>query len=92
MRFAESILRLLCTIFDTDTATCALLTGKAIYLTGACGVLSVCECPARWGFCGWSFLNANHDMLIVEDMDQDNRCGPSHDACANLSCIAWVLQ
>lgn len=27
----------------------------------------------RWGFCGWSFLNAHHELLVVEDMDADAR-------------------
>jgi GAF domain-containing protein len=69
----ESVLRLLCTVFDTDTATVALLTGECVYLTGACGGLWPCICPDRWGFCGWSFLNANHELLVIEDMEKDLR-------------------
>lgn len=69
----ESMLRLLCTIFDTDTATCALLTGECIYIVAGCGALYPCVCPDRWGFCGWSFLNSVHEMLVIEDMDTDAR-------------------
>jgi len=47
-RRAESMLRLLCTIFDTDTATCALLTGECIYIVAGCGALYPCVCPDRW--------------------------------------------
>lgn len=59
---AESTLRLLCKVFDVETATVSLLTGERIYLVGACGALPVCVCPDRWGFCGWSFLNPNHEV------------------------------
>jgi hypothetical protein len=34
-------------VFDVETATVALLTGEAIYITGACGALPVCICPDR---------------------------------------------
>jgi hypothetical protein len=44
---AESMLRLLCYVFGVETATVALLTGEAIYITGACGALPVCVCPDR---------------------------------------------
>jgi hypothetical protein len=44
---AESMLRLLCYVFNVETATVALLTGEAIYITGACGALPVCVCPDR---------------------------------------------
>lgn len=69
----ESMLRLLCTVFDTESATCALLTGECIYIVGGCGVLYPTICPDRWGFCGWSFINAVHELLVVEDMDCDAR-------------------
>eukprot|EP00775_Hariotina_reticulata_P005278 gene5278-5513_t len=69
----EGMLRLLCKVFGVETATVALLTGEAIYITGACGALPVCICPDRWGFCGWSFLNSHHELLIVEDMTKDAR-------------------
>jgi hypothetical protein len=42
------MLRLLCAVFDTNTATCALLTGECIYLVGACGALWPTICPDRW--------------------------------------------
>lgn len=41
------MLRLLCTVFNVETATVALLTGEAIYITGACGALPTCICPDR---------------------------------------------
>lgn len=44
----ESMLRLLCTVFKVETATCALLTGQCIYIEGACGSLCPCICPDRW--------------------------------------------
>ncbi|KAI8471183.1 MAG: kinase-like domain-containing protein, partial [Monoraphidium minutum] len=69
----EAMLRLLCAVFDTDTATCALLTGECIYIVGGCGAIQPCICPDRWGFCGWSFLNAVHELLVIEDMDTDAR-------------------
>jgi hypothetical protein len=25
-------------------------------------LMQVCVCPDRWGFCGWSFLNPNHEV------------------------------
>lgn len=37
----ESTLRLLCKVFDVETATVSLLTGERIYLVGACGALPV---------------------------------------------------
>jgi hypothetical protein len=42
------MLRLLCYVFGVETATVALLTGEAIYITGACGALPVCVCPDRY--------------------------------------------
>lgn len=51
----------------------SLLTGERIYLVGACGALPVCVCPDRWGFCGWSFLNPNHELNVVENMMEDAR-------------------
>jgi hypothetical protein len=30
-------------------------------------------CPDRWGFCGWSFLNPNHELNVVENMEEDAR-------------------
>jgi hypothetical protein len=73
MPFAESTLRLACKVFDVETATVSLLTGERIYLVGACGALPVCVCPDRWGFCGWSFLNPNHELNVVENMLEDAR-------------------
>jgi hypothetical protein len=70
---AESTLRLACKVFDVETATVSLLTGERIYLVGACGALPVCVCPDRWGFCGWSFLNPNHELNVVENMLEDAR-------------------
>ncbi|WIA38325.1 hypothetical protein OEZ86_001662 [Tetradesmus obliquus] len=69
----ESTLRLACKVFDVETATVSLLTGERIYLVGACGALPVCVCPDRWGFCGWSFLNPNHELNVVENMMEDAR-------------------
>eukprot|EP00775_Hariotina_reticulata_P004061 gene4061-4308_t len=69
----ESTLRLLCKVFDVETSTVSLLTGERIYLVGACGALPVCVCPDRWGFCGWSFLNPNHELNVVENMEEDAR-------------------
>jgi hypothetical protein len=60
------MLRLLCKVFDVETATVALLTGQAIYITAACGALPTCVCPDRWGFCGWSFLNSHHELLVSD--------------------------
>lgn len=73
MLFAEAMLRVLCHVFDVETANVALLTGECIYITGGCGVVGPGICPDRWGFCGWSFVNANHEMLVCEDLTQDAR-------------------
>ncbi|GBF95008.1 hypothetical protein Rsub_07509 [Raphidocelis subcapitata] len=77
----ESMLRLLCAVFGTDTASCALLTGECIHIAGGCGALWPCVCPDRWGFCGWSFLNAVHELLVIEDLDADARFA------ANYFCV-----
>lgn len=61
------MLRLLCTAFGGDTASVAFLTGDSIQVRG-CGVLSCGACPERWGFCGWSFLEHTHTLLVVEDL------------------------
>ena len=40
------------------------------------GNVSVCNSVVygcRWGYCGWSFLNDNHELLVVEDLTQDTR-------------------
>ena len=30
----------------------------------------------RWGFCGWSFLPSNTEVLAVEDLSTDARHAP----------------
>jgi GAF domain-containing protein len=35
----------------------------------------------RWGFCGWSFLNSHHELLVVEDMDSDARFSANFFVC-----------
>eukprot|EP00877_Chromochloris_zofingiensis_P005777 jgi/Chrzof1/151/Cz01g05080.t1 len=69
----ESMLRLLCIAFDVESTAVGLLTGEYIHVSGGCGALSCGICPDRWGFCGWSFINANHELLVIEDMSKDTR-------------------
>lgn len=47
-----------------------------------CGSLSPGVCPDRWGFCGWSFLNDNHELLVVEDLKRDARQAASSSQAA----------
>lgn len=70
---AESLLRLACKVFRCDMACCTLLTGDAYNVIGGAGILRPGVCPDRWGFCAWSFLNSNHELLIVEDTKIDVR-------------------
>lgn len=70
---AESMLRLACKIFDCDMACCTLLTGDAYHVLAGAGILRPGICPDRWGFCAWSFLNSNHELLVVEDVKKDVR-------------------
>ena len=70
---AESMLRLACKIFDCDMACCTLLTGDAYHVLAGAGILRPGVCPDRWGFCAWSFLNSNHELLVVEDVKKDVR-------------------
>ncbi len=70
---AESMLRLACKIFDCDMACCTLLTGDAYHVLAGAGILRPGICPDRWGFCAWSFLNSNHELLVVEDVKRDVR-------------------
>ena len=70
---AESLLRLVCKVFCCDMASCTLLTGDAYHIVAGTGLLLPGICPARWGFCAWSFLNSNHELLVVEDLKQDAR-------------------
>lgn len=71
--FAESLLRLVCKVFNCDMASCTLLTGDAYHIVVGTGVLLPGICPDRWGFCAWSFLNSNHELLVVEDLKKDVR-------------------
>ena len=71
--FAESLLRLVCKVFSCDMASCTLLTGTAYHIVAATGLLLPGICPDRWGFCAWSFLNSNHELLVVEDLKKDAR-------------------
>ncbi len=70
---AESMLRLACKIFSCDMACCTLLTGDAYHVLAGAGILRPGICPDRWGFCAWSFLNSNHELLVVEDLKNDVR-------------------
>ncbi|KAK9837249.1 hypothetical protein WJX81_001439 [Elliptochloris bilobata] len=69
----EQVLQVLCTCFDVDSSTCTLLTGECIYILNACGCIKPGMCPWRWGFCGWSFLPSNTEVLAVEDLGNDAR-------------------
>ena len=74
MYAAESMLRLLCSVFETDTANVALLSGSCISLAGGCGAVAAGNVvPEQWGYCGWSFLNSHHELLVVEDASKDAR-------------------
>ena len=70
---AESLLHLVCKVFSCDMALCTLLTGVAYHIVAGTGVLVPGICPDRWGFCAWSFLNSNHELLVVEDLKKDAR-------------------
>ena len=69
---AESVLRLACKVFDTEIACITMLTGDAYTIINGTG-LAPGPAPAQWGFCGWSFLNSWHELLVVEDLQQDLR-------------------
>lgn len=69
----ESILRLVCKIFESDMACCTLLTGDAYHILAGVGIMDPGICPDRWGFCAWSFLNSNHELLVIEDLKEDLR-------------------
>ncbi|KAL3147321.1 hypothetical protein ABBQ32_002806 [Trebouxia sp. C0010 RCD-2024] len=69
----NSILRLACKVFASDMACCSLLTGDAYHVIAGTGPLLPGICPDRWGFCAWSFLNSNHELLVVEDLKNDVR-------------------
>lgn len=73
MLCADSILRLACKVFASDMACCSLLTGDAYHVIAGTGPLLPGICPDRWGFCAWSFLNSNHELLVVEDLKNDVR-------------------
>ena len=70
---AESMLRLACKVFECDMACCTLLTGDAYHVLAGAGILRPGICPDRWGFCAWSFLNSNHELVVVEDTKNDIR-------------------
>ena len=72
---AESMLRLACKVFGCDMACCTLLTGDAYHVLAGAGILRPGICPDRWGFCAWSFLNSNHELVVVEDTKNDIRSG-----------------
>ena len=65
---AESVLRLACKVFDTEMACVTMLTGDAYSIIHGTGTLAPGPAPAQWGFCGWSFLNSCHELLVVEDL------------------------
>lgn len=69
----EGVLRLACKVFDTDMACITMLTGDAYSIVQGTGMLAPGPAPAQWGFCGWSFLNSCHELLVVEDLAQDLR-------------------
>lgn len=91
-RTAESTLRLLCKVFDVETATVSLLTGERIHLVAACGALAPTICPDRWGFCGWSFLNSTHELNVVEDMEADTRCVAAASSSGSVRMRAELTQ
>ena len=70
---AESLLRLACKVFDAEMGCVTMLTGDAYLIVHGCDPLSPGPAPFQWGFCGWSFLNSCHELLVVEDLREDLR-------------------
>lgn len=47
----------------------------------------------RWGFCGWSFLPSNNEVLAVEDLTNDaRRALASHSACHAVASTCLGLE
>jgi len=46
----------------------------------------------RWGFCGWSFLPSNDEVLAVEDLSSDARRAAPEPAGAGLKAPAQATK
>lgn len=53
----------------------------AVPAAALCMLLLLLLLRPRWGFCGWSFLNSHHELLVVEDMDVDARFSANFFVC-----------
>lgn len=80
----DAMLDMLCNMFQMESSSLTLLTGQAIHVLAAKGKLSAGICPDRWGFCGWSFLSPQHEVLVIEDLQTDARCKTDGWPCCDL--------
>ena len=56
-----------------DACLLSLVTGERFYLLCPLDPTSVQLRADSWGFSGWSFLNTEHDLIMVEDLETDPR-------------------
>jgi hypothetical protein len=56
-----------------DAAILSLITGELFYLVCPRGPTPLEFGSDRCSFSGWSFLNTEHDLIIVEDLQTDRR-------------------
>ncbi len=62
-------------VFRVEAALLALFDDNRIFLRNAKGFQRG-EFPWRWSFCAWCMATPQPEVLLVEDIDQDARCGP----------------
>lgn len=61
-------------MFRVEAALLALFDDNRIFLRNAKGFQRG-EFPWRWSFCAWCMATPQPEVLLVEDIDQDARCG-----------------
>eukprot|EP00884_Botryococcus_braunii_P014358 jgi/Botrbrau1/22923/Bobra.0030s0002.2 len=86
----DCMLRVLCTVFKTDTAFISVITGDTIRLANGCGMVGAGMCPPqRLGLCGWSFLTPCNQLLVVENTLQDARFSESEYSTGEMLNIVF---
>eukprot|EP00878_Enallax_costatus_P021607 GHUV01022891.1.p1 GENE.GHUV01022891.1~~GHUV01022891.1.p1 ORF type:complete len:205 (+),score=46.00 GHUV01022891.1:313-927(+) len=85
----QNILKLVCSIFNTNHALIALLFDRRVYITNGTGNFQEGDFPWRYSFCGWTMTSEQHTVMVIHGAEQDARsAAESGSACSHVCCVS----
>eukprot|EP00884_Botryococcus_braunii_P023548 jgi/Botrbrau1/9878/Bobra.0080s0013.1 len=88
----DCMLRVLCTVFGTDTSYISLITGDVIYLPAAHGMIPPgVKCPRERGLCAWTCVSPVNELLVIEDSRLDSRFNMNEHADGRAANIVFYV-